>query len=350
MLFYKKIVLAIGVAISIYILYKLQLQRRAILAEGKTEGFTLFSTPESEVEGCKDTKHSIQVNSANLRHVDLPLKELCIKASYNSCVSGRFVSTDMVKYVLLRGCRFLDLELFMIAGEVQVSKSNDPNFTLLETDNAILFKDVLDTIMMTAFAPPTPNQSDPLFIQLRVKTKDPGSIKKIAKLIHVILKQRLCRDHINKNTKLSEVMNKIVIIYDKNVDNGLRYDNEPCDETDPTCYKFSELVNIESGYGELYSTTVSDTRTHLSPQIRTEKDGVHTNVSTWNIATPDSSTTANDTYDDLVIGHGCQIVPYRFWYKDGALVNYEAAFDHFKAAFVPLSLMIRHLNKRSGKE
>ena len=52
---------------------------------------------------------------------NLPLKELCIKASYNTAYNGYdIINTtntngsyhDMIEYVLSRGCRFLDFELY----------------------------------------------------------------------------------------------------------------------------------------------------------------------------------------------------------------------------------------------
>ena len=53
------------------------------------------------------------IRSLEKKYSDLPLKEYCIKASYNSAVSGNYVNKNMLKHVLSRGCRFLDLEILV---------------------------------------------------------------------------------------------------------------------------------------------------------------------------------------------------------------------------------------------
>jgi hypothetical protein len=45
---------------------------------------------------------------------DMELMQYCIKGSVNSAYSGQYISDEMVKYVLSRGCRFLDFEVYYL--------------------------------------------------------------------------------------------------------------------------------------------------------------------------------------------------------------------------------------------
>ena len=74
-----------------------------------------------ELNNLKANKNSPSIGniqSIQPKIANMPLKEYCVKASYNSAVSGKSVNKNMIKYVLNRGCRFLDFEVFYI-------KSND---------------------------------------------------------------------------------------------------------------------------------------------------------------------------------------------------------------------------------
>ena len=53
-------------------------------------------------------KYSISIVMALYKLIKVghlkPLREYCIKSSYNTALSGNYTSTDMIKYVLGRGC------------------------------------------------------------------------------------------------------------------------------------------------------------------------------------------------------------------------------------------------------
>ena len=97
----------------------------------------------------------------------------------------------MVKYVIERGCRFLDFEVFLIDNKPKVTYSVDKTYQTYETENSILLDNILSAVVNSAFARPSPNYQDPLFIQLRVKTKDNSIYKMIAKSVDFTFEEQI---------------------------------------------------------------------------------------------------------------------------------------------------------------
>ena len=82
--------------------------------ENTQEGFTGSDSEVKSIENNKNLASVGNIQSISKKYADLPLKEYCIKASYNTACSGNYVSKDMIRHVLSRGCRFLDFEVFYI--------------------------------------------------------------------------------------------------------------------------------------------------------------------------------------------------------------------------------------------
>ena len=91
------------------VLYKLLKDRAIIMKETipLVEGMSV----KDELRGLLGLSSPITIANMNDKRIGLPLREYCIKASYNSAYSGSTISDKMVKYVLSRGCRFLDLQI-----------------------------------------------------------------------------------------------------------------------------------------------------------------------------------------------------------------------------------------------
>jgi hypothetical protein len=134
-----------------------------------TETFTFFTTPDTQLDSLKSTI-PIKLQTTDTKIYNLPLKEYYIKASYNTALTGRYINSDMVKYVISRGCRFLDFEIYLIDDKIYVGSSSDVNSKTLDTENSILVDKIFSVIISNAFTSGTaPNNGDPLFINLRVK-------------------------------------------------------------------------------------------------------------------------------------------------------------------------------------
>ena len=146
-------------------------------------------TGMDEIKKIKSSMSGYSFSSTN--KVDLPLREYCIKSSYNSALSGNYVSTDMIKYVLGRGCRFLDFEIFYINNNPCVAYSADPTFVTITSKNFITLNEALKTVIINGFSGPSPNANDPLFIHFRIKCQNPEIFNKIGMCVNNYLSSRL---------------------------------------------------------------------------------------------------------------------------------------------------------------
>jgi len=173
----KKIVLFIIFAILFYVLFRLIKKRTEILDVMKKdiEGLSCISDiTNKKVKKILDSNSIGQITD-NLstkgyyKGTD-PISKYHIKASYNSAFDGKDITKDMLLYVLYRGYRFLDFEIYydLVSGE----KSEIKTAVVSYKDNSITanvnmpLKDLLDIINLHAFSNVN-NKDDPLFIQLR---------------------------------------------------------------------------------------------------------------------------------------------------------------------------------------
>jgi hypothetical protein len=107
------------------------------------------------------------------------LKDVFMKASYNSAFTGNYLSSEMVKFCLSQGCRFLDFEVDLSDGisyvfcKNNIDTPNPTNKTKSGTPRAILLSEVLKCTLDAAFNEnsgstyPITNIHDPLFIHIR---------------------------------------------------------------------------------------------------------------------------------------------------------------------------------------
>ena len=331
--------------------------------EGDREGMlNLFGSPSMASEFSNIAKSSVIPNISNTSNTGLLLKQYCIKASYNSALTGTYVNLDMVKYVLSRGCRFLDFEVYSFDGIPYVAYSTDNTFSSIKTLNKIPLQDVFHTIVIYGFIGPSPNPSDPLFVHLRVKTNNNDLFSKIATIVDNTLKSKLYKGLINHGTHLSDIMGKIVLIIDKKISPSYQH-NAPCSSSCvaskttltmntgcPTCFNLKNYVNAESGtaFMRIYNYSYITEQAFTSPEIL--DDGINTDVTSMKIVVTDVGANfvgvlQNPTYYYLPMNYGAQIVAYPFYQSDVYLNQYEQAFADAKSAFVPLSNMLGYLNK-----
>jgi hypothetical protein len=320
----------------------------------RKEGFTLnvFSTQASELAALTLPNESlVQSINKSAPTYNLPLKEYCIKGSYNTALTGRYVNLDMIKYVLSRGCRFLDFEIFYINGIPYVASSTDPTYTMLDTVNKLLLDDVLASVVSNAFAPPSPNVNDPLFIHLRVKSKDDSIYKAIAKAIDYGLKSRLFKGKVKKDTLLSEIMGKIIIVMDKEM-NPTYAALSQCSPDKQNCLDFSKYVNLESGSEDLFLQNYDEVINNWSAPVMMKNDYIHTDILNMRLILPTTRQliAANPPICNLITSYGCQIVPYKYYLIDSNLSKYEKLFDSNKTAFVSLGSAITYCKKLRQNE
>lgn len=340
---YKKILIAVVVILFTYILFNLLNKRRVIQTTGKSnvEAFTFFGGPDTELAALKNTSQ-MNISNVNPKYTNKPLREYVIKSSYNTAVTGKYVNPDMIKYVLQRGCRFLDFEVFYINDRPEVAFSTDSNFQTIDSENSLLLDNVFSTIVSNAFIGPSPNTGDPVFIHLRIKSNNPAIYKKIATSIDFALRAKLYSKPVTNDTLLSEVMGKIVVIMDKTIDRDYR-DFAACEPDEKDCLNLVNFINVESGSETLQLNRYSEILNQCTaPPTTLDNCELCTDVKKMRVVVPDLNyeNTANPEISEFILSYGCQIVPYRFYTNDTALADYEDLFNNNNSAFVPLASAI----------
>ena len=192
---YRKLLLLIIVVVCIIIIINLLKHRKDIYNKMETdelkeiEPFSLIDMNEKRLMD-NDVK-SIAIDPKRFPNtiknipnnlLNLSLNQFCIKGSANSAYSGNFISDTMVQYVLSRGCRALDFEIYM-DGEQKPIIGYSPDPTAINSSSRyvlnkkpVYFSNMMNKIISYAFNTTygstytTPNKDDPLFINIRIKT------------------------------------------------------------------------------------------------------------------------------------------------------------------------------------
>ena len=357
---YKKFLIALVIIIFSYILWRLIVKRNYIMNNIGKESFFPFSSvdgPRSELNGLNDPTISINMSSISTKYQNLPLIECCIKSSYNSAFTGKYINNEMLLYLLSRGCRYFDFEVYYIKNEnndlytPQVAYSTDGKFITIESSNTILLDNVFTALISNAFSSQkSPNNNDPLFINLRIKSNNNDVYDAVAKSIDYSLKSILYRNLVTKNTLIKVLMGYVVLSIDKTINyNYKNYTN--CKKESKDCYDLSSYTNIESGSENMNLNRYSNILSQNTINLQILNDNLKTNISqetkTINLVLPDymPENAPNPDIKQFIMGYGCQIVPFKFYQLDSGLRNYEVLFNDNKAGIIPLSNAIKYYKK-----
>lgn len=341
-------ILAVIIIFS-YCLYRLIKKRQTLIRQfvdaPVEEGFSLFgfgNEMNNELSQTQDFSNSPGLS--NVKNADLTLKEYVVKSSYNSASTGSYVNLNMIKYVLSRGCRFLDFEVFAFNDKPYVAFSADNVYSNIDSKNKILLSDVLSTIVGNAFVNPSPNTGDPIFIHLRIKSLNTNLYKSISSVVSSTIGPKLHTCDINLETKLSDILGKIILIIDKKTAPDYKK-YSTCSPDDSNCNDLSKQINLESGGDYLRSYKYSE-MLNLSitpPYIFNDNT---TDIKTMRLVMPDIGTNVNNpSVYEFVVDYGAQFVAYPFYVKDDNLINYEKVFSDNKSAFIPMSTIVPYLNR-----
>ena len=284
-------------------------------------------------------------------HLDLPIREFIVKSSYNSAISGLYSSKDALKLVLERGCRFIDFEIFSRKDIEYVSYSGDPEYKSMGTENTsvnrLKLADALNTTAGSAFSSPTPSTNDPLFILLRIKDNSAPIYKRIARHINNAFSQRLYRGTFNSGTRLRELQGKVVIFLDT-LSSSKWNEYDKCDTNDNEC--LDKVVALEAGttnfplyaYGDLLS---------LPPLIVNRNTrNLKTSINSFMIVQPPQFDAIKPPTPDKTIDKWHpQFLGYKFYQVGEQLMEYEAIFNKYGCAFVPMSVYIADSNLKNAR-
>ena len=353
---YRKFLILFIIIIASYILYNLLKTRSALINKTfdiQKEGFGFgMSTAESEVKSITISSGA-GVSNFDTKKSNLAISEYVIKSSYNSAFTGSYVSLDAIKYVLSRGCRFLDFELFLIDGGVYVAQSNDPQNMSINSQNHLPLDDVLACVSIYGFTAPSPNPMDPLFIQLRIKTDTPEIYKDTALSIDKNLINKLYgtpeKRKLIPSTLIGDLMGKVVLIIDKIV--SPNYNSFPiCTTTDTTCYNLDNYANMIAGSESLRTYKINNLLEQHTRPYNVDDNNITTDTIKMQIAIPDIDTVNLNNPDiiPLIKNYGVQITGYRFYKNDSNLTNYELLFSGNNSAFVSLAAVFHIITNQSA--
>jgi hypothetical protein len=259
----------------------------------------------------------------------MPLRNFYIKTALNCCCLGEwknnYVDTVALKSAIAQGYRCLDFEIYSEGNKPVVAASTKSSFYYKETYNSILFLDAMTTLSQNAFTQ-APNSTDPLFINLRIKSNNTKIIPDIVDAIHTQFGDKLLGADYNYlyggnnlgQTPISDLMSKVIIIADLT--------NPMCTDKDLPLF---QIINFGSNSPFLhllqYEMGVKNT-----PDMDALIDYNKKNMS---IVLPDDPFKENINFN-VASAFGCQFIGMMIQLKDINLEIYNKAFDDNGSAFI----------------
>jgi len=350
----KLILFVFIIMISLFILYRIWSKQPrlepSITLEPVVEGFGEPEDPKTEVEVARSKYKKMPLSIKGgipKKYLDLPIREFIVKSSYNSAISGRYASTDALKLVLERGCRFIDFEIFSRNDVEYVSYSGDPEYKTMGTENVsknrLKLADALNTAAGSAFSSPTPSTNDPLFILLRIKDNTAPIYKRIAKNINIAFSQRLFKGTFNSGTPLRKLQGRVIIFLDTlSAPKWNEYDK--CDSKPNQC--LDKVVHLEAGTTNFPLYAYADLLTLPKVIVNRNTKNLKTDIDSFMIVEPPQFDAIKPPKPaDALNDWHPQFLVYKFYNPDSAeLTEYEALFNKYGCAFVPMSVYIADAN------
>jgi len=366
--FFRKFLILLIIIICLCVVYKLYQDRISIYQmmssnrNNKIEGFT--SSTVTSIQ--KNNSITPKISSYPFKNmtpqfgikdpVAKQLNQFCIKSSCNSCYDGTEVSLDMLEYVLSRGCRFLDFEIYWGSPTVKnsvgqtssgavVSVSNDPT---TPEKNCLSLYSVFNYLQNRCFTSGVcPNYQDPLFIQIRVKyliylnqTNNQNFLyDSIASTIQKCFGNIQYKGKVNGQTDISKIGQKVVIIMNT-------YANRDYVGVSP---KLAKVINMESNSDVLTQSTYDETITQTETNYPIDSNGIVTKITTMQQVLPMSTSNTiqylfTDNFDamSIISRYTVQFTPMLFWSNDSYLDTYETMFNRTGTGIIRLSSALNY--------
>ena len=198
---------------------------------------------------------NMQIRTVLYTPIQYTLRDYYVLTSYNTCIIGPYdngiVSIQALRNALSTGFRCLDFEIYSEIGtdnpivSCSTTISSDGIYPI-QTGEPILFSDIMECITNYAFVSyGSINCTDPLIINLRIKTSNTNVPTKMAYLFEKYSKYMVSSQYNMHNvtnfgtTPLPNLMNRISIFVDSISDNYMTND------------LFTKYVNMTSKSGNL---------------------------------------------------------------------------------------------------
>jgi hypothetical protein len=266
------------------------------------------------------------------------LRDFYIKSSYNSCsisnFKNNFVDICALKNCIKQGVRCFDFEIYSLNDEPIISTSSIDDYHVKQTYNYITFKEVLKKLDSMAFSSSSPTQHDPLFIHLRIKSKNKIIYDKMAKDISSYLDNRklLSPKYSNEfngknlgNIPIKELMGKYIIMIDRS--------NPLYTET-----KLFEYVNIASK-----SLYLRGLRNYDVEYTNDHGELIEYNKKNMTISMPDLSSSTDNVKSAIHFNYGCQFICMCYQNLDSNMEYVNKFFSDNNRALVLKPEKLRHI-------
>ena len=286
------------------------------------EASTPLEEANQNIQQLRKTSSS-QIQSMPDKYRDLALREVTIKSSFNSAISGNFASSEQIKNVLQRGCRFLDFQILTSETDAKdyVSMTLENQSFNLDTENKLPLAEAMNTASSYGFSK-APNSNDPLFIHLRIATTNPDSLKRIQKIIGFSFSGRLFTGLVNQSTPLGDLKGKAVIIVDL--------------ATNPELRSIGMEAHIFSGTTDFRKYEFQQLQSMAPMVVQKDSDSLHNDMGFLRMCVPLNSVDVDVSPNQFLANHPCQVLAMRFYKIDENLIEYENLFNKTKSAFLPL--------------
>jgi hypothetical protein len=265
------------------------------------------------------------------------LRDYYIMTAYNCCCSGDyasdFVSTVALETVIKRGARVLDFEIYSVDGIPVVAASSKPEFTMKEVYNYVPFADAIRVVKQFAFSTTgAQNSNDPLFLCLRIKSRNIMIYQAIADILKTNLSSKLLDPRFAYSfhgedlgkIKLSSLMNKVIIIIDETPGSDSKINTREIYKRTPL-YEYVN-VTVTNGTSKYTFKEVADLTNN------TIKESAKKSLK---YIVPERSSKSDNMYDATIpFNNGCQMVAMAFQKNDANMIAYLQKFQDVGSAFI----------------
>jgi len=297
-------------------------------------------TKEGLENNDKDPKKARKLMSTKLTSLNnedsqsaFKLRDYYIKSAYNCFNPDNFknstVSMDACLYVIGRGCRVIDFEIFSVDNQPVIASSSVNSYNYKETYNHIPVSEAFEILGDTIFAGnKCPNPSDPFIIHMRIMSQNITMYDNLANIIsrsksmaRNLLGTKYGYEYHSKDLgdeKLLDFKGKIILMIDATNDT---YRNT----------KLFELMNMSSNSLFLSKKTYTEVKNIGDPQSFKEA-----NKKNMCLVVPEKSGRPVNEGHNAPFTWGCQLVAMCFQEpaRDEKLKAYEDKFDSVGYAFV----------------
>ena len=301
------------------------------------------------MESAKKQGMGLSIKPIQNKYYKFPLREFMIKSSYNSAIIDKTASADAIKFVLSRGCRLLDFEIYTRKDKEYVSYSEDPEYKVIQTDLSLTVEKAFLSIAENAFSQPSPAPNDPLFIQLRIKNNTHATYKRISKLIGTVFGNKYHNKPIDGSVPVGDLMQKVIFILDAtSAPDYNKYST--CSNDEPDCEPLTQYINLLSGTADLPKYSYTEYIDLIPTPITVDHGNDRTDVRSFMMIAPPEIGGNNVSMPgkNAILKLPCQMMLARFYKQTAELKGYEKMFNECESSFCALGPFFRKSYRKNS--